>query len=466
MFEAREKGGKQEELWLVKRELCPAPAQGFYQRVDRTLGEMGFAEKVRALCAPAYADQGRGGRPGIDPAVYFKMLLVGFFEDLGSERAIASRCDDSRSIRAFLGYELTEATPDHSSLSVIRQRLGVEIYQKVFEVILAALHAHGLLKGRNLGIDSSVIEANAALRSLVSRNDEQSYWDYVRGLAAEAGVDPKDTAAVRNFDRKRKGRKTSNQDWKNPHDPDSRVGRDKHGATDLLHKPEHVSDLDTGTIIHAEVRPGDAGDTVALAPRLAVAAATLQTVIDPQHRPDALGADKGYFKLEEIELLQQAGLTTVVSDPIAARRLVDKLEPEQKAVWDRARDAVKSEQGKALLRRRGMHLERSFAHVLDAGGMRRTTLRGLENLNKRYKIAAACFNLSQLLRQLYRVGTPKQWMASRFWLFWGLLPQIDRRLGPHEPLTVELSPLHRINAFCNRIGRTFSVPGLHSPAHA
>ena len=463
MFETREKGGKQEELWLVKRELCPAPAQGFYQRVDQTLGQMDFAGQVRALCAPAYADQCRGGRPGIDPAVYFKMLLVGFFEDLGSERAIASRCDDSRSIRAFLGYELTEATPDHSSLSVIRQRLGVDIYQKVFEVILAALHVHGLLKGRNLGIDSSVIEANAALRSLVSRNDEQSYWDYVRGLTVEAGVDPKDTAAVRNFDRKRKGRKTSNLDWKNKHEPDARVGRDKHGATDLLHKPEHISDLDTGTIIHAEVRLGDAGDTVALAPRIAVAAATLQTVIDPQHQPAALGADKGYFKLEEIEFLQQAGLTTVVSDPIGARRLVDKLEPEQKAVWERARDAVKSEEGKALLRRRGMHLERSFAHVLDAGGMRRTTLRGLENLNKRYKIAAACFNLSQLLRKLYKFGTPKQWVASRFWLFGALYRRAGRHSGGHSPFMTGHRQINRADRF---LGRIISDLGHPLPARA
>jgi len=115
--------------------------------------------------------------------VYLKMLMVGFFEDLSSERAIAARCADSLSVRGFLGYELCEATPDHSSLSVIRARLGVEIYQSIFELILEALRAHGLLKGRHLGIDSSVLEANASLRSLTHRNTEEE----LLGLCAAAG---------------------------------------------------------------------------------------------------------------------------------------------------------------------------------------------------------------------------------------------------------------------------------------
>ena len=224
-----------------------------------------------------------GGRPGIDPVVYFKMLMIGFFEGLGSEREIASRCADSLSLRGFLGYALDEATPDHSSMSVIRQRLGGDCFARVFALVLEALQRHGLLKGRHLGIDSSVIEANASLRSLCERNTEEGYWDYVRRLAREAGLETSDGAALRNFDR--------------------------------------------------------------------------QTLA-------------------------------------------------------RAQRSAGSKYGKGLLRKRGQHIERSFAHVLDAGGMRRTTLRGLENLNKRHQIAAACYNLSQLLRRLYGVGTPKQWVAS------------------------------------------------------
>jgi transposase len=207
----------------------------------------GFAAKVRALCCePAYNKSGVG-RPGIDPVVYLKMIMVGFFEDLPSERAIAARCADSIAIRGFLNYELNESTPDHSSLSIIRQRLGLESYQQIFNLCLQALQEHGLLRGKNLGIDSSVIEANASLRALVHRNTEEQYWDYVKRLAAEQGIDPEDAAAVRKFDRNRPG-KGSNQEWENPHDPDAKIGPKKDGATDMIYKPEAVVDLDTGAI--------------------------------------------------------------------------------------------------------------------------------------------------------------------------------------------------------------------------
>jgi len=121
------------------------------------------------------------------------MLMVGFFEDLPSERAIAARCADSIAIRHFLNYELTEATPDHSSLSIIRQRLDGPIYEQVFTLVLAALQEHGLLWGKNVGIDSSVMEANASLRGLVNRNTGEAYWEYVKRLAAQNGIDPEDS---------------------------------------------------------------------------------------------------------------------------------------------------------------------------------------------------------------------------------------------------------------------------------
>lgn len=182
------------------RRLPQATASTFYRKLDETLDAIGFAAGIREICLPAYAETSRGGRPGIDPAVYFKMLMIGFFENLPSERAIASRCADSLSLRAFLGYGLEEATPDHSSLSVIRGRLGTAIYHAAFELVLTGLRRHGLLKGRNLGIDSSVIGPNASLRALVHRNTEEQYWEYVKRLAAEAGIDPDDTKAVRGFD--------------------------------------------------------------------------------------------------------------------------------------------------------------------------------------------------------------------------------------------------------------------------
>lgn len=411
MFATKQKAG-QGEFWVAAHQLPQSAKSTFYAKLDETLSSFGFADKVRAACAPAYKS-GNAGRPGIDPVVYLKMIMVGFFEDLPSERAIAARCADSMSIRAFLNYSLEEKTPDHSSFTVIRQRLGLEVYQQIFTLTLQALREHGLLRGKNLGIDSSVIEANASLRALVHRNTEEQYWDYVKRLAAENGVDPGDTGAVRKFDRHRPG-KGSNQEWQNPHDPDAKIGRTKDGATDMIYKPEAVVDLDTGAIVQADVHPGDQADHKEMATRVLEAQQTINQATG--EKPDTLTvtsvtSDKGYYAVDELRALQHEGIRTVISDPIDNRR-VDKLEPQQQHAVRAAGRSVKSKTGKELLRRRGMHIERSFAHILDAGGMRRTTLRGWENLNKRFKLAAAFYNLSQLMRLLFGFGTPKQLAAA------------------------------------------------------
>jgi transposase len=409
---AKKVKGAQGEFWVAAHQLPQLPKATFYARLDETLESFGFAEKVRALCAPAYK-QNNAGRPGIDPVVYLKMIMIGFFEDLPSERAIAARCADSMSIRAFLNYSLEEKTPDHSSFTVIRQRLGLEIYQQIFTLTLQALREHGLLRGRNLGIDSSVIEANASLRALVHRNTEEQYWDYVKRLAAENGIDPDDTTAVQRFDRHRPG-KGSNREWQNPHDPDAKIGRTKHGATDMVYKPETVVDLDTGAIVQAEVHPGDQADHKEMATRVLEAQQTINQASGEKSDTltvTSVTADKGYYAVSELQPLQQEGIRTVICDPIDNRR-VDKLPAEERRAVRGAKRSVRSKSGKELLRRRGMHIERSFAHILDAGGMRRTTLRGWENLNKRFKLAAAFYNLSQLMRKLFGFGTPKQLAAA------------------------------------------------------
>lgn len=416
MFEHRDgEKPKQEEFWVEKRQLPAVKAGTFYRKLDETLREMEFAEKVRDLCRSSYKKASSGGRPGIDPAVYFKMLMIGFFENLPSERAIASRCEDSLSLRAFLGYDLTESTPDHSSLSVIRTRLGVEVYQSALEIVLTGLYEHGLLKGRDLGIDSSIIEANASLRELQHRNNEESYWEYVKKLAAEAGIDPDDTKAVRRFDKKRKGRKTSNEDWVNPHDPDAKVGRTKDGACDMVYQPEHLTDLETGAIIRAEVRTGDSGDSEELSDRVLEGCRTLAGVCeDPKQEKvgRSLTTDEGYFSAEEVCALQSEGIRTVMGDPHESRRNKDKQCKVTRQTLNKAKRAVKSKSGKALLRKRGEHLERSFAHVLDHGGLRRATLRGKENLTKRQIAAAMTYDLSLLMRKIFGFGTPKQWAAQ------------------------------------------------------
>ena len=304
-------------------------------------------------------------------------------------------------------------SPDHSTFTVIRQRLGLEIYQQIFTLTLQALREHGLLRGKNLGIDSSVIEANASLRALVHRNTQEQYWDYVKKLAAENGIDPADTAAVRKFDRHRPG-KGSNQEWQNPFDPDAKIGRTKDGATDMIYKPEAVVDLDTGAIVQAEVHPGDQADHKEMATRVLEAQQTINQARGQKLDTltiTSVTSDKGYYLVGELQALQREGIRTVISDPIDNRR-VDKLEPKEQRAVRAAKRSVKSKSGKDLLRRRGMHIERSFAHILDAGGMRRTTLRGWENLNKRFKLAAAFYNLSQLMRRLFGFGTPKQLAAA------------------------------------------------------
>jgi transposase len=452
MFERRERGEKQSEFWVATDRLPATTPSAFYRRINLTLEKMDFARKVWAICEPAYADPTRGGRPGIDPVVYLKMLMIGFFENLPSDRAIAARCEDSLSVRGFLGYELGESTPDHSSFTVIRNRLSLEQLEAVHRVLLGALHEHGLLRGRKLGIDSSVIEANASLRELEHRNTEENYWDYVRRLAAEAGVDPEDTKAVRRFDKKREGRKTSNSEWVNPHDPEAKVGRTKDGACDMVYKPEHVTDLESGVIVQATVRPGDAADNdQTLCERMVESLATLSVAV-PEVPLEKLGselcADEGYFALEQIAELQRCGMRTIIADPQAGRRKPKRLEPEQRQALRRARCATRSKSGKALLRKRGEHLERGFAHVLDQGGLRRTTLRGCEKLSKRQKTAALAYNLSVLLRHLFGIGTLKQaiahWSRALLGAIYRWISFAVALLAPHDRLV----PLGRtISAF-------------------
>ncbi len=402
-------------LWIATSDLPSTPAHSFYQKLDRVLAACRFGEEVRRLAAPFYEmDASKGGQPGIDPEVYFKMLMVGFFENLPSERAIAARCADSLSIREFLHYGLGEPTPHHSSFTVIRQRLGAEVYGAAFGLVLAALKRKKLVKGRRLAIDTSVMEANASLRSLAHRLTGEQYRQYVKRLAAAAGVDPADPRAVSTFDRKRKGRKTSNTEWQNPHDPDAKVGPDKKGVTRMSYKPEHVVDLETGAIVDVELNFGDQHDAKGLAPRVRDAAERVSVAVGQPDgvRVETVVADMGYCDIAELEQLQQRGMRTAIADPVRNRRM-DKLTARERRALRRATRTTRSKSGRALMRRRGELGERSFVHVLDYGGARRTTLRGRENILKRYRIQAACANLALLLRHLSGIGTLKQsWAAS------------------------------------------------------
>lgn len=406
---------KQSAIWIPSSDIKIKPEIKFFEILDSFLSKIGFGQFVRELCASYYCPD-KGCRPPIDPEVYFKMLMVGFFENLRSERGIASRCADSFSIRHFLHYDINESTPDHSSLSVIRRRLPQSVNYRVFSFILAEMKKQGLVIGKNLAVDSSVMEANASLRNLKNRMTEESYQEYIKKLAAENGVDTNDNAAVARFDRKRKDRKTSNAEWYNPYEPDAKIGKKKDGATDMIYKPENVVDLDTGAIIDANLLDGDTADSTDFSEKIINAQARLNDISDDPTQADLVESattDKGYYDTDEITELRDNGIVCVIPDRIEHRNL-EKLNENQANAVITTREIVKSEDGKDLLKRRGMHVERSFAHILDCGGMRRTTLKRNENIAKRYIIAAACYNLSMIMRLTFGIGTLKQAIASNY----------------------------------------------------
>ncbi len=403
---------RQEELWIRSDELNLPAETPFWTKFQEFLDSLDFDRQVREACMPFYTMSGPG-QPGVDPVVYFKMLLIAFFENLPSERAIEARCADSLGIRNFLGISLTDRVPDHSTLSRIRHRLPLEVFDSVYGIIFPRLKEMKLIRGKAMGMDTSVIDANAAMKSLRNRMTREKYRAYVKRLAKREGVDITDEAAVSRFDRNRKGRKTSNDDWYNPHDPDAKIGPTKHGGTRMIYKPEHLVDMETGAILDATVLPGNRGDSTEVMDRMMDAEMRAAGKLGTEEMDlpiESLTADKGYHSVAELEKLSEYDIIPNIPDP-CDRRNLGKLSQATRQVVEWSRAVVKSVVGKELQRARGMHIERSFAHVLDAGGMRRATLRGRVNIEKRYKIAALGYNLSLAMRTLFGIGTPKQWAA-------------------------------------------------------
>jgi transposase len=355
------------------------------------------------------------GRPSLAPGVYFRLLLIGFFEGIDSERGICWRVADSLSLRRFLSYGLDEATPDHVTMSRTRRLLDEATHQAVFTLVLTEVARRGLLKGKTIGIDATTLEANAAMRSIVRRDTGQSYMEYLRQLAAEAGIDPDDDAAVRRMDRKRK-KKTSNEEWVHPHDPEAEVTKMKDGTTHLAYKAEQAVDLDTGAIVAITTHGGAAGDTTSVQETLPAAGVAVAEQIDTpaaqgSYKVHAQGlcevvTDKGYHSGASLAAMQEWGVRTYVSVPQQPRRNWNGKAEQQAAVYANRR-RVEGERGKRLLRRRGELLERPFAHQYETGAMRRLQVRGRDNVAKRVLLQAAAFNLALILRTITRAGTPK-----------------------------------------------------------
>jgi transposase len=371
----------------------------------------GFAE---ALCKPYYA--ARMGAPSVPPGRYFRMHLVGYFEGIGSERGLSWRCSDSLSLRDFLRLESRDRVPDHSWLSKTRSRLPHEVHQAIFDWVLAQIAEAGLVKGERIGVDASTMEANAALRNIVRRDTAEGYREMLERLAQESGIETPTAADLVRLDRKRKGKKLSNQDWVSKSDPEAKIAKMKDGTTHLAYKPEHAVDLDTGAVVAAELHPADEGDTTTLFKTLAAAEANLEAVdaAPTAENPAACVADKGYHSRAVLKALDDSLWKTRIAEPKQkgfSRWHGD--EAAQRAVTNN-RVRLKSGVAREAFKRRAEIVERSFAPNLDRGGMRRTWLRGRENVHKRYLLHVAGHNLSLLMRQLIGAGTPREAVAGGY----------------------------------------------------
>lgn len=402
----RRKESREQELWIATDKLPQSPGHVFYRKLNQLLAEDGFDRFVEDLCLSFYEPSG-SGRPSIPPGIYFRMLFIGYFEGLDSQRGIAWRCRDSRSLSEFLGYGPMEETPDHSSLTRIRQRLPQEIHEQVFGFVLELAAKKKLLSGKTVAVDSTTLEANAAMKSIVRKDTGENYKQYLTKLAKEAGIDDPNGEELRRFDRKRKDKTTSNDDWQSPSDPDAKITKMKDGRTHLAYKAEHVVDVDSEFLLHAEVYSATAGDAETLVDSVMAAESRVQS-IDEKYSIKSVVADKGYHKAATIESCDHFGWRTYIPEPHRPHRSnwTDKPADYKRAVTNNRR-RMKRGWGRALQRLRSERVERSFAHICETGGARRSWLRGLANVGKRYLMTVAAHNLGLIMRKLFGVGKPK-----------------------------------------------------------
>lgn len=402
---------RQLEAFVVASDLPRSPGHPFYAALNRLLTEHGFDALVEKLCAPYYAET--MGRPGVPPGVFFRMLFVGYFEGLQSHRAISWRCSDSRSLGEFLGLAPTDPVPNHSCVSKTHKRLPKEVFDEVFRFILVVAARKGLLSPEAIGIDSTTIQANASMRSIVRKDSGKGWKDYTKKLAKKAGLDDPTDDELRQFDRNRPGKKVSNDDWENPHDPDASITRMKDGTTRMAYKVEHAVDLDTDIVVAATVHTGTAPDTATVIDT-AIDAAVNAEQAGSDSEIEAIVADKGYHSTKVVSLAAELGMRAYIPERASPqqRRWTDK-DPEAKHAVYAARRRTKGVHGKVLSRLRSELTERSFAHVCDTGGARRTWLRGLVSVTKRHLAIVAARNLSTIMRVLCGIGSPRSLQGLR-----------------------------------------------------
>jgi len=416
------------DLVIALKDLPPPPAHPFYERLNTLLDAAGFESFVEDLCRPYYAEG--FGRPGVPPGVYFRMLFFGYFEGLASQRAIAWRCADGRSAQAFLGLPPHQATPDHSSLTKIRQRLPDSVHEQVFVFVLKLAEDKGLIPGKTVGVDSTLLEANAAMKTIVRRDNGDDWKEYVRKLATEAGIDKPTDEDLRRFDRQRTDKKVTNAEWTSSSDPDSKIAKMKDGTTHLAYKAEHVVDLKTELILAAPVYPADQPDSATLLESVVAAqvhlleaesglvleelAAQPEAAVAELTAIEEAAADKGYHKAETLADCAAAAVRTYIPEK---QRKDDRVWTDKPPEWEKAyrhnRRRVSGRRSKRLQKLRSEKVERTFAHVCETGGARRSWLRGLLEVGKRYLMAVVGHNLGIIMRWVYGKGTPRSLQGLR-----------------------------------------------------
>ena len=446
----RRKRVRQAQLWTATAELPVSTGHPFYERLNRLLDEKNFDEFVETVCAPFYAE--KMGRPGLAPGIYFRLLMIGYFEGIDSERGIAWRASDSLSIRWFVRIALDETVPDHSTISRTRRLIDVDTHRAVFQWVLQLLAERKLLKGNTIGVDATTLEANAALRSIVRRDTGEQYNEFLTRLAKESGIETPTREQLAKLDRKRP-KKGSNEKWRHPHDPDARITKMKDGRTHLAHKAEHAVDMETGAIVAVTVQPADEGDTTTIVETVAEAGERIADVaaetnneeegerVNPEG-PSEVVTDKGYHSRTVVTALTDAHVRTYCSEPQRGRQRWQGQQREREAVYANRR-RIRGRRGKRLLRQRGEKLERWNEHLYDRGGMRRVHLRGRENILKRLVVHAGAANLGLLLRKIFGVGTPRS-LQGRIAVAFSAVADLRKRYGAvWRSLTVDFDTILR-----------------------
>src|SRR5215472_10728904 len=408
----RKKRERQDSLWY-DGELAQAPGHPFYSRLNAVLEAAGFDAFCEQSCSALY--HATLGRPSLPPGMYFRIVMIGFFEGLDSERGIAWRLADSLTLRQFLSIGLDENTPDHVTISRTRRLLDGDTHQRIFTWVLERLAQAGLIRGKTIGVDSTTLEANAAMKSIVRRDTGESYNEYLKRLAEAEGVNAKDAAALRRMDRNRK-KKTSNEDWESPSDGDAEITKLKDGRTALAYKAENAMDMETGAIVAVTTHGGAATDTATVEATVieaGAAVAELVTAEPPEGKyqvhsggVEEVVADKGYHSNEVAVGLSELGVRTYIAEPDRGRRNWEGKQAEKEAVYGNRR-RTRGERGKRMQRQRGEKIERNFAHQFDTGGMDRLYVRGIENVHKKLLVQAAACNLALLMRSTYGAGKPR-----------------------------------------------------------